>query len=549
MSSGLQQPASQPMSTSGDQPTREMIAILDFGSQYSRLIARRVRECRVYCELLPATTIMSDLQRLGAKGVILSGGPDSVYDENARHVDQDILDSGLPVLGICYGMQLLAHQLGGKVEPHTGRREYGPAEIHLLPLDVGAPPDVGALFTGILTDEQASIPVWMSHGDSVGEVPPGFAPVARSTSGTLAAMADGDGHIGIQFHLEVRHTPQGGELLQNFLFNVCGCSPNWTPGAFIDEAVGRIREQVGDDGRVICGLSGGVDSAVAALLVHRAIGDRLTCIFVDTGCMRMGETEQVVSTFQTHLGIPLVAVDASERFLARLAGVTDPEQKRKIIGEEFVRVFEAEQQKLREAGDYRFLAQGTLYPDVIESTSAADAAAAQRIKTHHNVGGLPEEMPFSLVEPLRYLFKDEVREVGRELGLPEDWVWRHPFPGPGLAVRVIGEVTSERLDTLRHADTIFIEEIRLAGLYRQIGQAFAVLTPVQSVGVMGDFRTYSSMVALRAVTTDDFMTADWARIPHETLARVANRIVNEVPGVNRVVYDITSKPPATIEWE
>jgi GMP synthase (glutamine-hydrolysing) len=549
MSSGLQQPVSQPTSTSGDQPTREMIAILDFGSQYSRLIARRVRECRVYCELLPASTTLADLQRLGAKGVILSGGPDSVYDENARHVDQDILASGLPVLGICYGMQLLAHQLGGKVEPHTGRREYGPAEIHLLPRESGAPPDVGALFTGVLTDEQASIPVWMSHGDSVGEVPPGFAPVARSTSGTLAAMADGSGHIGIQFHPEVRHTPHGGELLQNFLFNVCGCSPNWTPGAFIDEAVGRIREQVGDDGRVICGLSGGVDSAVAALLVHRAIGDRVTCIFVDTGCMRTGEAEQVVSTFQAHLGIPLVAVDASERFLARLAGVTDPEQKRKIIGEEFVRVFEGEQQKLREAGDYRFLAQGTLYPDVIESTSAADAAAAQRIKTHHNVGGLPEEMPFLLVEPLRYLFKDEAREVGRELGLPEDWVWRHPFPGPGLAVRVIGEVTRERLDTLRHADAIFIEEIRLAGLYRQIGQAFAVLTPVQSVGVMGDFRTYSSMVALRAVTTDDFMTADWARIPHEILARVANRIVNEAPGVNRVVYDITSKPPATIEWE
>jgi GMP synthase (glutamine-hydrolysing) len=526
-----------------------MIAILDFGSQYSRLIARRVRECRVYCELLPATTTLADLQRLGAKGVILSGGPDSVYDENARHVDQDILGSGLPVLGICYGMQLLAHQLGGKVEPHTGRREYGPAEIHLLPQESGAPQDVGALFTGVLTDEQASIPVWMSHGDSVGEVPPGFAPVARSTTGTLAAMADGDGHIGIQFHPEVRHTPQGGELLQNFLFNVCGCAPNWTAGAFIDEAVGRIREQVGDDGRVICGLSGGVDSAVAALLVHRAIGDRLTCIFVDTGFMRAGEGEQVVATFQSHLGIPLVAVDASERFLARLASVTDPEQKRKIIGEEFVRVFEGEQQKLREAGDYRFLAQGTLYPDVIESTSAADAAAAQRIKTHHNVGGLPEEMPFSLVEPLRYLFKDEVREVGRELGLPEDWVWRHPFPGPGLAVRVIGEVTVERLDTLRHADTIFIEEIRLAGLYRQIGQAFAVLTPVQSVGVMGDFRTYASMVALRAVSTDDFMTADWARIPHEVLARVANRIVNEVPGVNRVVYDITSKPPATIEWE
>src|SRR5690348_5397495 len=549
MSSGLQQPASRPTATSGNQLTREMIAILDFGSQYSRLIARRVRECRVYCELLPATTTMADLRRLGAKGVILSGGPDSVYDENARHLDQEILGSGLPVLGICYGMQLLAHQLGGKVEPHTGRREYGPAEIHLLPQESGAPQDVGTLFTGVLTDEQASIPVWMSHGDSVGQVPPGFVPVARSTSGTLAAMADGSGHIGIQFHPEVRHTPQGGELLQNFLFNVCGCAPNWTPGAFIDEAVGRIREQVGDDGRVICGLSGGVDSAVAALLVHRAIGDRLTCIFVDTGCMRAGEAEQVVATFQMHLGIPLVAVDASERFLGRLAGVTDPEQKRKIIGEEFVRVFEAEQQKLREAGDYRFLAQGTLYPDVIESTSSADAAAAQRIKTHHNVGGLPEEMPFTLVEPLRYLFKDEVREVGRELGLPEDWVWRHPFPGHGLAVRVIGEVTSERLDTLRHADSIFIEEIRLAGLYRQIGQAFAVLTPVQSVGVMGDFRTYSSMVALRAVTTDDFMTADWARIPHEILARVANRIVNEVPGVNRVVYDITSKPPATIEWE
>ncbi len=549
MSSGLQKSASQPTLTAGDQPGREMIAILDFGSQYSRLIARRVRECRVYCELLPATATLADLQQLGAKGVILSGGPDSVYDENARHVDQDILGSGMPVLGICYGMQLLAHQLGGKVEPHTGRREYGPAEIHLLPRDSDAPQDVGALFTGVLTDEQTSIPVWMSHGDSVGEVPPGFAPVARSSSGTLAAMADGDGHIGIQFHPEVRHTPQGGELLQNFLFNVCGCSPNWTPGAFIDEAVGRIREQVGDDGRVICGLSGGVDSAVAALLVHRAIGDRLTCIFVDTGCMRAGEPEQVVATFQTHLGIPLVSVDASERFLARLASVTDPEQKRKIIGEEFVRVFEAEQLKLREDGDYRFLAQGTLYPDVIESTSAADAAAAQRIKTHHNVGGLPEEMRFSLVEPLRYLFKDEVREVGRELGLPEDWVWRHPFPGPGLAVRVIGEVTSERLSTLRHADTIFIEEIRLAGLYRQIGQAFAVLTPVQSVGVMGDFRTYSSMVALRAVTTDDFMTADWARIPHEVLARVANRIVNEVSGVNRVVYDITSKPPATIEWE
>ena len=549
MSSSLQQSESKVASSVEGQPAREMIAILDYGSQYSRLIARRVRECRVYCELLPATTTLADLQRLGAKGVILSGGPDSVYDENARHVDQDILSSGLPVLGICYGMQLLAHQLGGTVEPHTGRREYGPAEIHLLPQENGGVNDAAGLFAGVMADDQTSIPVWMSHGDSVGEVPPGFTPIARSTSGTLAAMADSSGRVGIQFHPEVRHTPQGGEILQNFLFRICNCSPNWTPGAFIDEAVGRIREQVGDDGRVICGLSGGVDSAVAALLVHRAIGDRLTCIFVDTGCMRAGEPEQVIETFRTHLGIPLVAVDASERFLTRLAGVTDPEQKRKIIGEEFIRVFEAEQHTLSERGDYRFLAQGTLYPDVIESTSATDAAAAQRIKTHHNVGGLPAEMQFTLIEPLRYLFKDEVREVGRELGLPEDWVWRHPFPGPGLAVRVIGEVTPERLNTLRHADTILIEEIRLAGLYRQIGQAFAVLTPVQSVGVMGDFRTYSSMVALRAVTTDDFMTADWARIPHEILARIANRIVNEVPGVNRIVYDITSKPPATIEWE
>ncbi len=543
------QTASSTKSSAASQPAREMVAILDYGSQYSRLIARRVRECRVYCELLPATTTLTDLQRLGAKGVILSGGPDSVYDEGARHVDQDILTSGLPVLGICYGMQLLAHQLGGTVEPHTGRREYGSAEIHLLPQAENAPHEAGALFAGVLMDEHATIPVWMSHGDSVGETPPGFVPVARSSTGTLAAMADGLGHIGIQFHPEVRHTPQGGELLQNFLFHVCGCSPDWTPGTFVDEAVGRIRAQVGETGRVICGLSGGVDSAVAALLVHRAIGDRLTCIFVDTGCMRAGEPEQVVETFRSNLGIPLVAVDASERFLLRLAGVTDPERKRKIIGEEFVRVFEAEQDVLSASGDYQFLAQGTLYPDVIESTSATDAAAAQRIKTHHNVGGLPEEMRFSLVEPLRYLFKDEVREVGRELGLPEDWVWRHPFPGPGLAVRVIGEVTPERLATLRQADTILIEEIRLAGLYRQIGQAFAVLTPVQSVGVMGDFRTYSSMVALRAVTTDDFMTADWARIPHDVLARIASRIVNEVPGVNRVVYDITSKPPATIEWE
>jgi GMP synthase (glutamine-hydrolysing) len=531
------------MSIAEPRETREMIAILDYGSQYSRLIARRVRECRVYCELLPAGTTLDELRRLGAKGVILSGGPDSVYDAGARLADQAILESDLPVLGICYGMQLLAYQLGGRVEPHTGRREYGPARITLEHAENGA----GALFAGVAEDG-VGLDVWMSHGDSVDEPPPGFVPIARSESGALAAMSDGRGRIGIQFHPEVAHTPQGAALLENFLFRVCGCAPTWTSGAFIEEAVARIRAQVGDEGRVLCGLSGGVDSAVVALLVHRAIGERLTCIFVDTGCLRAGEPEQVVETFRTHLRIPLVAVDARARFLARLAGVTDPEEKRRRIGEEFVRVFEGEAERLCAEAPVDFLAQGTLYPDVIESTSA-DASAAQKIKTHHNVGGLPEGMRFTLVEPLRYLFKDEVRRIGEELGLPEEWVWRHPFPGPGLAIRVIGEVTLARLETLRAADAIVIEELRRAGLYRQIGQAFAVLTPLQSVGVMGDFRTYSNTVAVRAVTTGDFMTADWARLPHELLARVANRIVNEVPGVNRVVYDITSKPPATIEWE
>jgi GMP synthase (glutamine-hydrolysing) len=534
-------------------PAREMVAILDYGSQYSRLIARRVRERHIYCELLPATTTLAELRRLGARGVILSGGPDSVYDAGARAVEQDILESDLPVLGICYGMHLLAHQLGGHVEPHTGRREYGPAEITLTETggegQTAADGPLQTFFAGVEDATGAGIPVWMSHGDSVGALPPGFAVIARSSSGALAAMSDMRGHIGIQFHPEVSHTPQGAQMLENFLYRVCGLAPNWTTGAFIEESVARIRAQVGETGRVICGLSGGVDSAVAALLVHKAIGDRLTCIFVDTGCMRAGEPEQVVETFRANLRIPLIAVDASERFLAKLAGVIDPEQKRRIIGEEFVRVFEAEASKLQAEGEVGFLAQGTLYPDVIESASAHDANAAQKIKTHHNVGGLPEGMKFALVEPLRYLFKDEAREVGRELGLPDEWVWRHPFPGPGLAIRVIGEVTRERLDVLRQADAIFIEELQRADLYREIGQAFAVLTTVQSVGVMGDGRTYASMVALRAVTTGDFMTADWARLPYDLMGRIANRIVNEAPQVNRVVYDITSKPPATIEWE
>ena len=534
-------------------PSRQMIAILDFGSQYSRLIARRVRECRVYCELLPTSTTLGELRALGARGVILSGGPDSVYDPGARHLDPAILESDLPVLGICYGMQLMAHQLGGRVEAHTGRREYGPAEIHFVApdgtpasqLEADAP---HAIFAGLSATTESGLPVWMSHGDSVAEPPPGFVALARSASGALAAMADARGHVAFQFHPEVNHTPQGAAMLENFLLRVCGCAPSWTTGAFIDEAVARIREQVGT-GRVLCGLSGGVDSAVAAVLVHRAVGDQLTCVFVDTGCLRVGEPEQVIETFRAHLGIPLVAVDARARFLGRLADVEEPEEKRRIIGDEFVRVFEEQGRALAEAGGpIAFLAQGTLYPDVIESTSH-DAGAAQKIKTHHNVGGLPDDLGFHLVEPLRYLFKDEVREAGRELGLPEDWVWRHPFPGPGLAIRAIGAVTEERLTTLRAADAIVLEEVRRAGLYRALGQVFAVLTPLRSVGVMGDGRTYAHVVAVRAVSTSDFMTADWARLPHDLLARIANRLVNEVPGVNRVVYDITSKPPATIEWE
>jgi GMP synthase (glutamine-hydrolysing) len=516
-----------------------MIAIFDFGSQYSRLIARRVREAHVYSEIVPAETTLAELRARDCQGVILSGGPNSVYDDGAPTLDPAILTSGIPILGICYGMQLMAYLLGGAVKLATGRREYGPATITVT----AAPDDAAAtIFTAI--DREAPLDVWMSHGDSVTTLPPGFETLATSQSNPIAVMANGQGLVGLQFHPEVTHTTKGAHIITNFLFAVCGCQPDWTTRNVIEESVARIRDQVGS-ARVICGLSGGVDSAVAALLIHQAVGDQLTCVFVDTGLLRQGEPEQVVTTFRDHLRIPLVVADARERFLTRLAEVEDPEEKRKRIGAEFIRVFEGEAAKL---GEVPFLAQGTLYPDVIESKSH-DTGAAQTIKTHHNVGGLPSDLKFQLVEPLRYLFKDEVRAVGAELGLPEDWVWRHPFPGPGLAIRVIGAVTEERLATLRAADAIFLEELRAAGLYRAIGQAFAVLTPIRSVGVMGDYRTYAHVVALRAVTTGDFMTADWARLPYDLLGRVANRIVNEVPNVNRVVFDVTSKPPATIEWE
>jgi GMP synthase (glutamine-hydrolysing) len=514
--------------------TREVIVILDFGSQYSQLIARRVRELEVYCEIIPYNTPFSRLEQLNPAGYILSGGPSSVYAPNAPHLPDFVLAANKPVLGICYGMQLLTHHLGGKVSPGT-EREYGLAEIELLVPD--AP-----LFNNLANSQ----PVWMSHGDRITELPAGFQPLARSKNSPYAAIGNADrGLYGLQFHPEVTHTPHGKNLLSAFLYDVCNCKGGWTAGNFIEESIKQLRRQIGK-GQVICGLSGGVDSSVTAALLHRAIGDQLTCIFVNNGLMRQGESEQVVETFQQEMQMRLIAADATEDFLSALAGVTDPEAKRKIIGNKFVRTFETEAKKL---GQVDFLAQGTLYPDVIESASSSKEATAATIKTHHNVGGLPDDMQFELVEPLRYLFKDEVRAVGEALGLPRDMVWRHPFPGPGLAVRLLGEITWERLETLRAADAIFIDELRTAGWYQQTSQAFAVLLPVQSVGVMGDYRTYADVIAIRAVTTDDFMTADWARLPANLLARVSNRIVNEVPGVNRVVYDISSKPPATIEWE
>jgi len=513
------------------------IAILDFGSQYTQLIARRVREARVYCELFPWDIPPGEVLRLEPRGFILSGGPASVYAAGVPRLPDYVLAQGVPVLGICYGMQLLAHCLGGRVTP-ASQREYGPARVVLADTD-------NPLFTG-LDVHRSALKVWMSHGDRIEAPPPGFAILAHSDNSPVAAMGDlSRGLYGLQFHPEVVHTDQGREIVRRFAVEVCGCAPDWTPVAFIERATTAIQAQVGVD-RVVCGLSGGVDSAVTATLVHRAVGDQLTCIFVNPGLLRRGESEQVVRTFREALGMQLVSVDATEEFLSVLDGVTNPERKRRIIGERFIRVFEREARRL---GDVRFLAQGTLYPDVIESRGPERQAAA-RIKTHHNVGGLPEDMAFELVEPLRYLFKDEVRAVGNALNLPDEIVWRQPFPGPGLAVRIVGEITWERLETLRAADAILLEELGAAGLLRQATQqAFAVLLPVRSVGVMGDGRTYQHAVAIRAVTTEDFMTADWARLDHELLARISNRIVNEVPGVNRVVYDITSKPPATIEWE
>ncbi len=510
---------------------RETVVVLDFGSQYNMLIARRVRECHVYCEILPHDAPWEQVAALKPKGFILSGGPASVYEAGAPQAPAYIYQSRLPVLGICYGMQVLAHQLGGKVSPGQ-KREYGHAVLYQ---ETDHP---------LLEDLPASMPVWMSHGDEVTELPPGFEVLASTDNSPIAAMGNGDGIVGLQFHPEVVHTPQGKLILQNFLYRICGCQGNWTSGNFIADTVERLRSQVGT-GRVICALSGGVDSAVTATLVHRAVGDQLTAIFVNNGLLRREEPERNLNTFSRNLKMNLVYVDATDRFLARLRGVVDPEAKRRAIGEEFIRVFEEEAAKL---GQFDFLAQGTLYPDVIESTTSEHKAAA-KIKTHHNVGGLPSQMTFSLVEPLRHLFKDEAREAGLALGLPEEMVFRQPFPGPGLAIRIIGEVTPERLEVLRGADWVVMNEVKKAKLYRELWQSFAVLTDTRSVGVMGDFRTYGHVVAIRAVTSEDAMTADWARLPYDLLARISNRIVNEVPGVNRVVYDITSKPPGTIEWE
>lgn len=516
----------------------DKIVILDFGSQYTQLIARRVRELHVYSEILPWDVPAEQVKQINPKGFILSGGPASVYEPGAPTLPHYVLESGLPVLGICFGMQLLTHNLGGRVAAAV-EREYGSAQIETTCLNALIP--------------SGSQPVWMSHGDRIERLPKGFTALATSANSPFAAMGNEESRrYGVQFHPEVHHTPGGKEILRRFVIDICGASPDWTPESIITDSVERVRQQVGSE-RVLSAVSGGVDSSVATALVHKAIGDQLVAVFVDTGMLRAGEREQVEIAFRQNQGVQLVVVNAIEDFLNALQGVTDPETKRRIIGETFIRIFEKEARRL---GAPRFLVQGTIYPDVVES-SAPDRNKARVIKSHHNVGGLPKDLSFSLVEPLRYLFKDEVRAVGEALGLPAELVWRQPFPGPGLAVRCLGEITWERLERLRAADHIFTSELAAAGLLNRnlegepgrIAQAFAVLLPVQSVGVMGDQRTYQETIALRAVTTDDFMTADWARLPYDLVGKVANRIVNEVNGVNRVVYDITSKPPATIEWE
>jgi GMP synthase (glutamine-hydrolysing) len=509
--------------------TDDLILVVDFGAQYAQLIARRVREANVYSEIVPRDMPVAEMLARRPKGIIFSGGPSSVHVEGAPSIDPSIYAAGVPLLGICYGCQLIAQQLGGEVR-RTGTGEYGRTPLNVI--------DSSLLFANLPTAQE----VWMSHGDSIVAAPTGFR-VTASSAAPVAALEDAERAIyGVQFHPEVIHTPRGMEMLKAFLYDVCGARPTWTRVSIIEQAVEAIRAQVGD-GAVICGLSGGVDSAVAAALVHKAVGDQLTCVFVDTGLLRAGEADQVEETFLRQFHVDLVHVKAADRFLAVLAGVTDPEQKRKAIGETFIRVFEEAAKELGRGA--RFLVQGTLYPDVIES-GTRDAA---RIKSHHNVGGLPEDMEFELVEPLRLLFKDEVRAVGEELGLPEDIVWRQPFPGPGLAVRIVGEVTAERIDVLQRADAVVVEEIKRAGLYRKLWQSFAVLPAVRSVGVMGDERTYAYPIVIRAVTSDDAMTADWARLPYDLLERISSRLINEVPGVNRVAYDVTSKPPGTIEWE
>ncbi|MFQ6094149.1 MAG: glutamine-hydrolyzing GMP synthase [bacterium] len=513
------------------QTDRELIIILDFGSQYTQLIARRIREQKVYCEILPCVVPLAEVEAKKPRGIVLSGGPWSVYSPEAPAWDPKVFELRVPVLGICYGLQLMGHALGGEVQKAT-RREYGRAKLFV--------DDDTDLFCGL----GRKLTVWMSHGDRLTKIPQGFEVIGHTDNGPIAAIRHPGRKIyGVQFHPEVVHTPKGKEILHNFLFRICGCSGTWTPASFVQESVKAIRERVGEK-KVISALSGGVDSSVVAVLIHRAVGDRLTCIFVDNGVLRYKEAERVMATFRDHFHIDVRFVDASDRFLNRLEGITDPEEKRKAIGTEFIRVFEEEAKKL---GKIDLLAQGTLYPDLIESTSFKGPSAT--IKSHHNVGGLPEEMDLELIEPLRELFKDEVRAVGQELGLPDEILGRHPFPGPGLAVRILGEVTRERVALLQQADEIFIEELQKANWYQKVWQALAVLLPVRSVGVMGDERTYEHVVALRAVTSLDGMTADWAKVPPDLLGKVSNRIINEIEGINRVVYDISSKPPSTIEWE